>query len=216
MNRAQALAQLTAPGAPFELVPVAVYGRKCRGFRDIPATMRDLYSEARSELPFIVYEDECLSFDAAWRQAGRIGALLIDELGLEKGDRVAISMRNYPEWITAFMAATSVGCIAVAMNSLWGPDEMEYGLKDCGARVLFADQERLQRLAQCTDAPEYLVVLGVRCEDLCVAGARHFSEALAAVEDAEMPLVDMHPNDDVTILYTSGSTGHPKGAVSCH
>jgi long-chain acyl-CoA synthetase len=216
MDRAQALALLTAPGAPFELQPVEVYGRSCRGFRDVPATLRELYFEARSELPFIVYADERLTFETAWQNAASIGALLVNEYGLAKGDRVAISMRNYPEWITAFMAATSVGCIAVAMNSLWTPDEMQYGLQDCGARVLFADQERLHRLAQCADLPAGLRVLAVRSQDLCGTGAVHLGEALAGVQGSAMPLVEMHPNDDATILYTSGSTGHPKGAVSCH
>lgn len=216
MDRSQALAQLTAPGAPFELEPVEVYGRMCRGFRHGPATLRDLFSESRGELTFIVYEDERLSFEQAWQQASEIGMLLVDEYGLAKGDRVAISMRNYPEWITSFMAATSVGCIAVAMNSLWGPDEMEYGLKDCGARVLFADQERVQRLAQCKSPPQDLTVLAVRCEDLCGTGALHLPDALVALKGVHMPEVVPAPDDDAVVLYTSGSTGHPKGAVSCH
>ena len=62
-------------------------------------------------------------------------------------------MRNYPEWILAFTAITSIGAIAVAMNALWQPDEMAYGLADCGAQVLLADQERLDRLARCAAGP---------------------------------------------------------------
>ncbi len=216
MDRSQALAQLTAPGEPYELVPVDVFGRRCLGFRNAPATLRQLFEEARSDLTFIVYEDERLSFEEAWSQASRLGALLVDEFGLQKGDRVAISMRNYPEWITTFMAATSVGCIAVAMNSLWGPDEMAYGLNDSGARVLFADQQRLERLARAPNAPKGLKVVGVRCSSLPVAGAVHLADALERLGEVSMPAVDLSPNDDATILYTSGSTGHPKGAVSCH
>ena len=82
--------------------------------------------------------------------------ILVEEYGITKGDRVAISMRNYPEWILAFEAITSIGAIAVAMNSLWKPDEMAYGLEDSGARVLFADEERLERLSHCASLPESL------------------------------------------------------------
>ena len=143
MERQKALGLLTAPGQPFELESVDVYGRRCRGFVHAPPTLRDLYRDARSELPFIVYEDECITFAQAWDRAAQIADFLRRECGVRQGDRVAISMRNYPEWILCFMAATSVGCVAVALNSFWGPDEMAYGLRDSGSRVLFADGERL-------------------------------------------------------------------------
>jgi long-chain acyl-CoA synthetase len=217
MDRATALAALTAPGAPYELEEVELYGRTCRAFRHAPPTLRALYDQGRSDLPFIVYGEERLSFEAAWVEACRIGTLLVEQYGVEKGDRVAISMRNYPEWITAFMAATSVGAVAVAMNALWQPGEMSYGLEDSGAKVLFADEERLERLARCANAFPGLAVLAVRAGDLDgLANARPLEAALAGVSTSSMPDVDIQPNDHATILYTSGSTGHPKGAVSCH
>ena len=98
-----------------------------------------------SDQTFIVYDDERLSFREAHAQAARIAHLLVNDYGVAKGDRVAISMRNYPEWMLAFSAATSIGAIAVALNALWQPDELEYALNDCGAKVLLADQERLDR-----------------------------------------------------------------------
>ena len=216
MERQKALGLLTAPGQPFELESVDVYGRRCRGFVHAPPTLRDLYRDARSELPFIVYEDECITFAQAWDRAAQITEFLRRECGVRKGDRVAISMRNYPEWILCFMAATSVGCVAVALNSFWGPDEMAYGLRDLGSRVLFADGERLARLAQC-GVPEGLVVVSVRTESDFGTGARSLADVLAqAPAAAPMPEVSLDPGDDAIILYTSGSTGHPKGALSCH
>ncbi|MDH3686936.1 MAG: acyl--CoA ligase, partial [Myxococcales bacterium] len=215
LDRDTALAELTAPGAPYELEVVELYGRKCRAFRHAPATLRDLYDQARSELPFIVYEEEVRTFDVAWREAGRIAALLTRQYGIEPGDRVAISMRNYPEWITSFMAVTSVGGVAVAMNALWQPDELAYGLRDSGAKVFFADSERLERFEpKAADFPD-LGVIAVRAGE-APAGARSLEVALAELGDAEMPPPAAGPNDDATMLYTSGSTGHPKGAVSCH
>ena len=152
VTRSDAIAQLTAPGEPFELGIAELYGRECRTFKNAPPTLRELFEEARSDETFIVYENERYSFEESYQSACNIAALLVSDYGIKKGDRVAISMRNYPEWITAFMAVTSIGGIAVAMNALWLSEEMEYGLTDSGVRVLFADQERLDRLAGCSDA----------------------------------------------------------------
>jgi long-chain acyl-CoA synthetase len=216
MDRRAALAALTAPGEPYELEVVELYGRPCRAFLHAPPTLRDLFERSRSPLPFIVYENERLTFEEAWVEACRIGAVLVERYGVEKGDRVAISMRNYPEWMLAFMAVTSVGGIAVAMNALWQPDELAYGLSDSGAKVFFADAERLERLARRAESFPDLAVLAVRAPGALGVDADPLHSVLAEISTRPMPHVELHPNDDATILYTSGSTGHPKGAVSCH
>ncbi|MAE96951.1 MAG: fatty acid--CoA ligase [Deltaproteobacteria bacterium] len=215
MDRSEALAALTAPGRPYELEEVELYGRTCRAFRNAPPTLRDLFDQSRSDLPFIVYEDQRLSFEEAWAEACRLGRLLAEQCDVQKGDRVAISMRNYPEWILGFMATTSIGGIAVAMNALWQPDELAYGLEDSGAKVFLADEERLERFARRADAFPDLRVLAVRADELYGVAARPLGAALANLPACGMPEVAIHPNDDATIFYTSGSTGHPKGVVSC-
>ena len=213
-TRAEAITALTASGQPYELTQITIRGRTLRVFANAPASLRELYAAAVSDKTFIVYEDNRLTFAEAWREAGRIGHLLVHDYGVKPGDRVAISMRNYPEWILAFMAITSVGGIAVAMNALWQPDEMAYGLRDSDAKVLFADKERLDRLAQVAD-PLDCKVISVRATSAAVASVA-LQALLAAVGDVEMPVVDLAADDETMIFYTSGSTGHPKGVPSTH
>lgn len=213
MTRAAAIAALTAPGQPGELIDIVVKGRRVRAFKNAPPTLRAYYEAYVSELPFLVYEDERLTFAQAWQQASRIGHLLVHQCDVRPGDRVAISMRNYPEWMLAFSAITSIGAVAVAMNAHWQPDEMHYGLIDCGAKVLFADQERLDRL---TERPvDGLQVLAVRASRL-TAGARDLKTEMAALGDVAMPPAAMQPDDLAIMLYTSGSSGRPKGVPSTH
>jgi len=214
LTRADAIAALTAPGQPFELERRDIAGRSVRIFTHAPPSLRAMYEQYASDLPFLIYEDERLSFAEAWRAASRIGHVLVHDCGVRAGDRVAIAMRNYPEWILAFTAITSIGAVAVAMNAHWQPDELAYGLADSGARVLLADQERLDRLARCSPPPglQVLAVRATRRPD----GARALADAVAGLGDVAMPAVAIAPDDLATLLYTSGSSGRAKGVPSTH
>ncbi|HEX4302529.1 MAG TPA: class I adenylate-forming enzyme family protein [Rhizomicrobium sp.] len=212
MTRGEALQRLTAPGEVYALETLRIGERDQKIFANAPSSLRALFEEAASDKTFLVYEDERLTYNEALAAAARIAHILVQRYGIAKGDRVAISMRNYPEWVLAFMAATSIGAIAVAMNALWQPDELEYGLKDSGAKVLFADQERLDRLAQCKTPPE-VQIIAVRPAKPGTTDLKHL---MANTGTVPMPAAEVHPDDPATIFYTSGSTGHPKGVVSTH
>lgn len=212
LTRAEALAELTGPGQSHELELVTVGGAPIRWFKHAPGSLRQLFADTRSDKPFFVYGDERWTFEEAYRDAARLARRLADDYGVVKGDRVAISMRNFPEWVLAFTAATSLGAVAVAMNALWRPEEMEYGLKDCGAKALFADQERLDRLAECSPGLDVRVI-AVR-PTRPHPSATDIRTLLAGDGEVEMLPADIAPDDPATMFYTSGSTGMPKGVVS--
>ncbi len=213
-TRAAALAQLTAPGADYELEPLTINDVPVRAFVNAPPSLRALFADTVSDETFIVYEDERYSFAEVYALASRLAVQLTEVYGIRKGDRVAITMRNYPEWIIAFMATTSLGAIAVAMNAWWEADEIAEGLADCGASVVLADPERLARLAQLDSLSTAVIAVRPGTAD---HPGREFNALLAEVP-AEVPMPDAEvlPDDPATIFYTSGSTGFPKGALASH
>ena len=211
LTRKEALTQLTAKGKDYELSETLINGVPIRTFVNAPRSLRQLFADARSDETFFVYEDERYTFNEMYQLAAKLAHQLQDKYGVTKGDRVAISMRNYPEWVAAFMASTSIGAIAVAMNAWWESEEIAEGLKDCGAKVMLADQERLNRLTQIAQLETEIIAVRPKSPDHI---GREFNELLAELGSVEMPEVQVGPEDPATMFYTSGSTGFPKGALA--
>ncbi|MBT4519825.1 MAG: acyl--CoA ligase [Halieaceae bacterium] len=219
-SRAEAIATLSAPGKEFELVEETINGNPCRVFRNAPDTIRDLFDHAQqfADLDYLVYQSQGLTFADTYQQAALIARVLTEDLGVKKGDRVAIGMRNYPEWVTSFLAITSIGGIAVALNALWNAEELAYGLELTGSQILIADQERVECLRDDLEQLD-LRVLTVRCRDITSERINSLENAIAEKSTGaihSLPEVSLKGDDDALIIFTSGSTGHPKGAVSSH
>ena len=131
----------------FETVEASVRGVPMRVWKHVPATAAEAFAAARRHgaREFLVHGDERVTYDGFARAALAVAALL-RERGLKKGDRVALVMRNLPEWPVVFMGALLAGAIVVPLNAWWTGTELAYGLLDSGARFVFADAERLARL----------------------------------------------------------------------
>ncbi|WP_404374193.1 class I adenylate-forming enzyme family protein [Sphingomonas sp. MMS24-J45] len=224
MTLEQTQAALTVAGGKFEIETVEIRGVPTRVWKHAPPSLAALISASRAhgEREFTVYEDERVTYAANFRAVATLAHALVD-MGIAKGDRVGLAMRNLPEWPVIFFAAASIGAIVVPLNAWWTSGELEYGINDSGCRILFVDDERYQRLAAdnpALPALEKMVVArasvaldprAVRLEDLIGT-----PNGYASLPERELPAVELHPDDDATIFYTSGTTGNPKGALGTH
>ncbi len=213
---AEVHAQLTAPGSMFEVAEERIDGIPTRVWKNTPRSLRAVLANSRlhGDKTFLVYEGERTSFDEHFRAAAHLARILREEWGVEKGDRVAIAMRNFPEWPVAFFGAAAAGAVVVPLNSWWTGEELEYGLRDSGSKVLFADARRAESLAPHLGDLGLEKIVTARGAAPSVAGALAFEDAVGEPPaDAELPDVELGPDDDATLFYTSGTTGRPKGAL---
>ncbi len=225
ISLAAAHAQLTGPGERFEIEEVTVRGVKIRNWKNQPRTMRELFLTMRThgEREFLVYEDDRVTYEAFARAVLKFAEELQIQ-GVRKGDRVAIAMRNLPEWPVAFFAAGICGAIITPLNAWWTGPELEYGLKNSGTIVAIVDGERYERIAEhLPNCPDLARVYVVREPDeISHPMVRHLEDVLRVPNDwhklpvGTMPNVQLEPDDDATIFYTSGTTGKPKGALGTH
>lgn len=224
MSIAEANARLTAPGSRFEIEDVFADGAITRWWKNCPLTLRDIFQNSRhfSDRTFLVYEDDRATFDSFARAVLTL-AQEFQRQGIVKGDRIAIVMRNLPEWPVAFFAAALCGAIVTPLNAWWTGPELQYCLADSGARIAVVDAERLARikddLDECALERVYVCRSSTAMQDPRLIPLDRLLGVVNAWHELPLlPLPDLPigPEDDATIFYTSGTTGKPKGALGTH
>ena len=217
-------AALTAPGARFEMETVDIRGVPTRVWKNSPESLRALALGARAwgDREFTVYEGERVTYDANYRATCHL-ARALREMGVERGDRVALAMRNLPEWSVIFFAVVSIGAIVVPVNAWWTRGEIEFALGDSGAKLLFVDDERHERLKDGYATQPALERIIVSRAKASIEAPVHRLELLIGTShdrvelpDVGLPDCAVEPDDPAAIFYTSGTTGHPKGALGSH
>ncbi|NRA42312.1 MAG: acyl--CoA ligase [Pseudomonadales bacterium] len=215
---AESTAQLTAEGSPWQLGQTTINGVEYKYYPGAPKTLAELLDGGRNHdasNEFLIYQDERMSFGDFFAKVDALAAALQQSLQLSKGDRVAIAMRNYPEWMIAFAATIYAGGVPVPLNSWGQAAELEYGLNDSGAKFAFFDQQRFNYIEA---ELESLGVTAIVARPDNAITAPHFDQdALTqAGTDLSLESPEVDPEDIGMIMYTSGTTGNPKGAVSTH
>jgi long-chain acyl-CoA synthetase len=219
LGKPEIINALIAPDGEFPLARRTIDGRLVTVFEREPYNVRAMFlaGRARPAEKAIVYEDEVLTWAEFHDQAGRCAQALRDRFGVGRGDRVAIAMRNYPEWLVAFLATISLGAVAVPLNAWWKAAELGQAVADADPKVLIADAERARALRAGAAArrvtPRVVVVrAGERA-----AGEDDWAELLADFPTGvDLGAVPIDPEDACTILYTSGTTARAKGVVATH
>ena len=205
---------LTGPGGDFEIIETEIFGNRIRDFKNRPNSIREIWLATAefADRPYIVYQDERITYRDSHRIVDSVAGWLFEQ-GVQPGDRVAIAMRNYPEWMLIYWACTSVGIAVVGMNAWWTETEMAYGINDAQPKFIFADAERLARIQ---DNPEIITPAGLIAERIDDPSEDVTDWSAIISVDRDLPSVEVDPDTDACIFYTSGTTGFPKGAQLTH
>jgi long-chain acyl-CoA synthetase len=199
-------AQLTGPGGAFETVEEMVLGETMRVFKNRRRSLRELLeaSVAFGDKEYIVLDDRRISYAEHARLVASTATALRERYGIQPGDRVAILAANCPEWVITYWAAVSLGAVVAALNGWWTRDEIVHGVGLSQPKLLIGDRKRLERVR---DLDLDVAIVEIESE---------FEKLLTHAPDAALPDQPVDEDAPAVILFTSGTTGRPKGAVNSH
>jgi acyl-CoA synthetase (AMP-forming)/AMP-acid ligase II len=207
----EGLAMLTGAGAPLALGTIALNGVDLPLIATAPPALPYYfahYSAEHADKIFLVAGAERLTFAEVYAEAEKVASALIGK-GLSRGDRVGIAMRNSPSWIALYMGITMAGGVACLLNGWWQSEELAEAIADVGCTLVVADPPRAVRLG---------VIDGLAVPVVAIDDLQPLAEALAPLTRnwPKAALPGLSGDDHATILFTSGSTGQSKGALSDH
>ena len=220
----QAIKAVTAPGSPFEITQYQSQGVDYRIYANAPKNLIELLVPGRgfTDQEFIIYQDQRWTFNHFHRQADLLAVQLIRRFNIQKGDRVAIAMRNYPEWMAAFLSIVSVGAVAVPLNSWGAQKELQQSLAEAHCGLVFCDQQRLDIIQ-----PQNLGLTSivVRHEGALPQACHSYNDVISdqsvvnlSAEDIRglLSSIELNAQDEAMIMFTSGTSGTPKAALFTH
>jgi long-chain acyl-CoA synthetase len=222
----EVVGRLTAADGIFAVTERQVAGVPLRVFTHAASTVLDIISSGRGHgsTDFLVFGDQRWTFEQFFADVDALAAFLQHDMGVKRGDRIAIAMRNCPDWILIFAAAVHVGAVAVLINSWGSAEELEFTLRDSDPTVLAADLPRTRLAADALRQRRTALLFSdvdggserLDHDALAQLELRTIQDALAAGRGRDYVTVQPDPEDMAMLLYTSGSTGQPKGVVYCH
>lgn len=214
--------ELTEKGAKFELSTLNVAGRSYRVFKNAHKTIGEMLALGRTyhEKTAIIFENEKWSYDNLYQKIDIISSQLKYRYGVCRGDRIAIAMRNCPEWIGIFIAIVSTGAIAVPINSFGKTIELMYGIEDSDAKIVFCDYERYVHISEKISTTNIKVIVTRTSNETIIKDHTETFESFILEPEIAHKIkyldIQINPDDIAVIIYSSGTTGQPKGVIWTH